>query len=107
MRGKRLPGKSMTREEAICRATEAMAEFGYHDCGRDCLESVHGFLGERLQSAELCSGQVYNQRIGDPYWLVRYQQLFLDQIPFRPTYREETFVVVDVVTGDAEVWSEL
>lgn len=94
----------MTREEAICRADEVMAGLGFVDRGRGCLEQ-RGF-GQRFHSAELVAGRAANARVGDPYWSIQYEAVFVeDDGTLRPTFREQTSVWVDVVSGYAETFT--
>lgn len=96
----------MTREEAIRRANEVMADLGFEDRGRGCLERQR--FGERFHSAELVTGRVVHNKIGDPHWWVHYEAVYIeDYDTLTPTRREQTSVCVDVATGYAEAWSTL
>ena len=93
-------------ENAIRRANEVMAVYGFEDRGRGCLE--RHLFGERFHSAELVVGQAATERVGDPHWWVNYEAVFIeDDGTLRPTHREQTSVCVDVTTGHAEAWTTL
>lgn len=95
----------MTREEAIRRANELLLRGGYVDRGRGFLE--FGSLGQRFFSAELVTGRKGPEQIGDPYWLVQYEELMEEEDgkTFRPTYRGTEMVFVDAATGHAVSFS--